>query len=838
MIRSTTQADTEVNQHMVARLKERVTELINTIEETPISIGRWILILAAIIALRHFLEQVSGQLRTVQFLSYFVHYPLAYIAPLLALSVVLAAMARERIERVTKLMLFAWLLTLLPPLVDLLLSKAGQQPELIGYLIPEGHTLVEAFINLLNPFYHGFQGTTAGIRIEAAVGCVLAAVYVQIKTGRPARALLTAILIYPTMFFFFTLPSIALAVTRILGSQLDNVYQLFLAKADVHRAFAGVTPFALSDLSNSLIDLIVITPLLALWYRMYSPEGFRDTVRSIDLTTTVCHVAATAVGIVLAARLLMGSHGLVSVAHAFDIIALTGLLAAAFFTAQVATAMRLLHDEAATLPGTAAPPTARDRVSMTGIMYTALALFFSLSVSYVALTYVVATMSIYFLYYAPPLRLSRYMPLTGFMMGAALLFALSLGYSAYAGEQTALWLPKSIVALALLIPSLGMLSRDIWQPQAETGNRWNLVTAMGERRARALAGIALLAAALLPALLLGIPALAIPGVIGGVAALLLMLRGQPNHVPGGLVALALILVAAGLAIGVADSEFVRQQLASTSFADASRKGGNFELMRKADASAEQDMVNEGVVLFHSGDMEGAIDLFRRAIEINPEYVHAYISLGSAQLRLDQIDAAERSFRRAIEFDAENSLAYLGLGQAYKLFGSTDEAITYVERALELDPENADAAFTLALIYADEADYEKEFAALTRTVGIDPRNGQAYSRLADLFLANGMYPEAVRALNAAKAGRVPVEHLHTRLGEAYYSMGDLDGAENELRRQISLRPRTASPRANLARLLTETGRIEEAISEWTVAIDLTMDPRLRSLFEAELAKLTN
>ncbi len=92
----------------------------------------------------------------------------------------------------------------------------------------------------------------------------------------------------------------------------------------------------------------------------------------------------------------------------------------------------------------------------------ALAFLFSLSVSYVALTYVVATLSVYFLYYAPPLRLSRYVPLAGFMMGAATLFAVSLGYSAYAGEQTALWIPKGIVALALLRSEMREETSGTW----------------------------------------------------------------------------------------------------------------------------------------------------------------------------------------------------------------------------------------------------------------------------------------------------------------------------------------------------------------------------------------
>ena len=65
--------------------RERLAALIDTVESMPITLGRWLLILAAIIVVRHFLEQVSGQLKTIYFLSYFIHYPLAYLAPMLGL---------------------------------------------------------------------------------------------------------------------------------------------------------------------------------------------------------------------------------------------------------------------------------------------------------------------------------------------------------------------------------------------------------------------------------------------------------------------------------------------------------------------------------------------------------------------------------------------------------------------------------------------------------------------------------------------------------------------------------------------------------------------------------
>ncbi len=814
-------------------LRERLTGLIDTIEGMPISLGRWLVILAAIIALRHFLEQVSGQLKTTYFLSYFIHYPLAYLAPLLGLSIVLAVMAKERIERVTKLMLFAWLLTLLPPLLDLLLAGGGENPELIGYLIPDHTGLGAAFANLLNPFYHGFQGTTAGIRLEAAVGCVLAGVYVHLKTRSFGRALLAVVVVYPTMFFFFALPPITVAITRLFGAEIDNVYQLFFARANVYRAFVNVTPFALSDLSNSLIDLIVLVPILKVWYWLYDREGFWRFARSVDAPTVGLHLAATVAGIVLGARLLMGSTGAVSVAHPFDAISLVGLILASFFTAQAATYMRRWFAGS----GEATSPEERMSTMRLGLVMMAFALLFSVSVSYVAMTYVIATLAIYVLYFAPPFRLGRYTPLAGLMVGGVVLFSLSLGYCAYAGEQAALWLPKSVVALAIISPMLAFLARDVWDPAAgDTPFSLSAARLSGGQAARAVAGAGLLLAALVPAAVLREPLYAIPGVIVGVAGLYALLKVRSKAVPAVVGGAGAVLLISLLTMGLTTAQVLTTDLADTSFSSSSRRAGSFEFMEKGDATEQQGLVNDGILMMRNGDSEGAIVDFRRAIEIDPQYVQAYVSLGSAQLRIEDLEGAERSFRRAIEIEGENVLALVGLGQTYKLFDQTEQAVAYLERALEIDPRSVDATYTLALIYQADGEIEKEVEALIRTVEFDERHSHALSRLADIYLANGLYEQAISALNAVQAGRAPVEHVHTRLADAHYSMGNMAAAEEELRREIMLRPRTAAPRANLARLLTEQGRTDEAKTELRQAIDVAQDPQLKSLLERELVTI--
>jgi tetratricopeptide (TPR) repeat protein len=816
----------------MAEKRGRILALAESVEELPIGLGRWLLILASIVVVRHFLEQLSALEKTLYFLSYFIHYPLAYLAPLLALSVLLAALSRERVERVTRLMLFAWLLTLLPPLIDLAIARASETPQLIGYLLPRSATLWDAFVNLFNPAFTRFQGTTAGIRIEAALGCVLGSIYVFLKTRSPLRTGVAFVAIYATMFFFFALPPIVLAVSRLFGADPGNVYLLFFGQASVHRAFANATPFAVSDLSNALVDLLVIVPILAVWLRMYSRQRFAALLATIDLVQVGFLVSLTVVGLVLAARLLMASRGLPAVAHPFDAISIAGIVAASFFAAATASVARITLAR----PPSKVETAERRELLETAAFFFAFACLFALSVSYVTLTYVLTVLAITYLAYAPPLRLSRFPALAGFAVGAAGLFSLELGYSAYAGGAASLWIPRSIVFLTLAAPTLALLGRDVWEGRVPGAGRPSPLRALGATGARWLALSGIILASLLPAIALRQPLLLVPGALVGGAGALLVVRGRPSRVPAGLGGLAALFVIVAFVMGSTEAPSLRHELDATGFKQAARKAGTFELTGTEGGTETETLMNEGQSLFGRGDFQSAADAFRRVIESDPENVMAYLSIGSAYMRLDRLSEAARAFRKAMDIEPDNVFAHVGLGQTYKLEGDIDNALLEIDRALKLDPESAEATYTLAIIYGEGGDAEREFEALTKTVSLDPKNGSAQSRLADIFLAKKMYPEAIAALKAALGGRTAVEYVHTRLADAYYSMGDLASAENELGQEIAVKPKAASPHAVLARLLTEQGRRAEAIHELEQAIALTGDAKFKARLEEELRTL--
>ncbi|MBD3367638.1 MAG: tetratricopeptide repeat protein [Candidatus Eisenbacteria bacterium] len=813
---------------MKKSLNEWVLSISSRIENLEIGLGRWLLFLASIIVLRHFLEQVSGQQKTLYFLSYFLHYPLAYIAPLLALSVVLALLSRERIARVTRLMLFAWLLTLLPPVLDLLVPSAGDAPELIGYLIPKDGSIGRAFLNLLNPTYHDFQGTTVGIRLEAALGCLLGAWYVFLKTRNVLRSVLSFFVIYVTMFFFFALPPITLALVNLFGGDIENVYQLFFARADIHRAFANVTPFALSDLSNSLVDLFVVTPVLILWYRLHDAGRFAADVRELDLVHAVSMPLVTFAGLAFGARLLMQSEGLLAISHPFDAISIIGLLAASCSAGLTVSSLRRLTATPAGNPE-------RGRRLIASVFLFSLSTLFALSVSYVALTYVLGVLSIFYFYYAPPFELRRFTPLAELMIASALFFAFLLGYGGYAGGAAALWTPRTLVVVTLVSGALVALSRGLWEDPKSYGFGWNLGSLKSPATSWIAASCVLIACAL-PGALLGRTSILIAGLIAGAAGFVLTVTLRKQLLAPALLVVGAALLVSFQALGLADLPVLRSELDDTSFAQVTRSSGTFEMVDESLSPEQQRRLSRGIEMFRAGDFEGAVEAFREAIEADPEYGPAYVSLGTAYMRLDRLAEAARVFRRAIEIDPENASAHVGLGQTLKLQSNPDAAIEALEKALELDPSSADAAYTLALTYLDTGDLEQELEYLERTIAINPRNSLAQSRLADIYLSQERYPEAIQALRAALTGDQRVEHAHTRLAQAYYRMGDLERAEQELRKEIIVSPKSPSPRANLSSLLAETGRIDEAIREMEKAIELSERPRLRAAFEQELERL--
>lgn len=97
-------------------------------------------------------------------------------------------------------------------------------------------------------------------------------------------------------------------------------------------------------------------------------------------------------------------------------------------------------------------------------------------------------------------------------------------------------------------------------------------------------------------------------------------------------------------------------------------------------------------------LEQAADAYRRAIQLAPDWVDAYINLGAVLFQLARLEEAALTFRAALELDPRNPTAHFNLGCVLFELEELDGAVASLSRAIQLAPGSADTHLNLALAY--------------------------------------------------------------------------------------------------------------------------------------------
>ncbi len=161
--------------------------------------------------------------------------------------------------------------------------------------------------------------------------------------------------------------------------------------------------------------------------------------------------------------------------------------------------------------------------------------------------------------------------------------------------------------------------------------------------------------------------------------------------------------------------------------------------------------NEGNARKAAGDLPGAIERYRRALEANPDYTAALYNLGIALRESDEFEEAEACFRRVLAIDARDVDALFNLGALLRRRASLEEAEQVLRRAVELAPVNAHLWLYLGQLgierYTDQSLREAE-RCLRRTTELQPALADAHHGLGTVHEFEGRHDEALQAFQQA------------------------------------------------------------------------------------------
>ena len=227
---------------------------------------------------------------------------------------------------------------------------------------------------------------------------------------------------------------------------------------------------------------------------------------------------------------------------------------------------------------------------------------------------------------------------------------------------------------------------------------------------------------------------------------------------------------------------------------------------------------EGNKYFDAGETDKAIDAYKQAVQLNPEFAEAYFRLGVAYSLLEREEEAnrlpgevteeptpkgkkkeaektnaEKSFENAVKIyekvtkkNPEDDVSFFYLGRSYGKLGEDDKAAKALRQAVKLNPENVEYQTELAESLINIAEYDEAIRALKKALELDANNLQAEDLL----------EKAQAGQKRIEFGKKQIQkEIEQQLQEANLSTGrnhKQKPAEQPANKPLEDKPKTAPP----------------------------------------------
>ena len=207
--------------------------------------------------------------------------------------------------------------------------------------------------------------------------------------------------------------------------------------------------------------------------------------------------------------------------------------------------------------------------------------------------------------------------------------------------------------------------------------------------------------------------------------------------------------------------------------------------------------NLGILLQEAGRLDLALEAFREAIAINRKIPELFYHLGNALRETEQPGEALNAFQDAVALKSDYSEALSNIAVILRERGEDNLALVYLERAVKSAAPFPPAYTNLCAAYTEASHFEAAIEAGQVAVELSPEDTAAHFNLGNAFSAAGRPAEACASYDEVLALDATHEDAWCNLGAARLSEEDAEGAIEAFDRAIALNDRIADAHWNRA-----------------------------------------
>jgi tetratricopeptide (TPR) repeat protein len=192
--------------------------------------------------------------------------------------------------------------------------------------------------------------------------------------------------------------------------------------------------------------------------------------------------------------------------------------------------------------------------------------------------------------------------------------------------------------------------------------------------------------------------------------------------------------------------------------------------------------------------------------------NAYYFFTEAQIQRSagNLEKAIVLLNKAIEMDPESVYLKREIATVYLQNKEDGNAVKVLEDILRAYPDDVRSLILYGGIRQVQKDNEAAIKAYEKVIALDPQQEKVYTLLGGMYLDAGNFDEAKRVFTQL-LDHIPDSHAgHFFLGKIYAEQGQLQAAEKEFQRTIELKPELLEPRFELLKLYNNQDKKEKII----------------------------
>lgn len=200
----------------------------------------------------------------------------------------------------------------------------------------------------------------------------------------------------------------------------------------------------------------------------------------------------------------------------------------------------------------------------------------------------------------------------------------------------------------------------------------------------------------------------------------------------------------------------------------------------------KSVFNEANQTYRRGDLEGAMDLYRRVLEIDNSFYLAWYQLGVIEAKMRNMDVAMDHYAKALEVNPGFYQGWFALGLVKFRQSDLEGALLDFQKCIDINPLYVKAYGSMGDIYIKQKNYNEALTILHQAVGVDASYGKGYESMGIIYSEQGEFEKAVEVLEKASQLESGNSMVWYRLAHAYNEIGDCENAARVARKSTDLK----------------------------------------------------